>query len=72
MARWLMCDKKDEQLHLFGESQTIVHYFDRNGALHSGRLVRRVRKGRKQGAFVVIDSKGRRVITQNVRNLEYF
>jgi hypothetical protein len=66
-----MCDKEREQMHLFGEFQIIVHYFDRNGALRSGRLVRRIRKGKKKGAFVVIDSEGRKVVTQKVRNIEY-
>ena len=40
-------DEEREQLNLFGESPTIVHYFDRNGALRSGRLIRRIQKDTK-------------------------
>jgi hypothetical protein len=61
----------NNQLNLFGQLPTIVHYFDRNGALRSGRLIRRIHKGKKKGAFVVVDSDGHQVITLKVRNLEY-
>ena len=64
-------DEEREQLNLFGESPTIVHYFDRNGALRSGRLIRRIQKGKKKGAFVVMDSEGHKVVTMKVRNFEY-
>ncbi len=64
-------DEDREQLNLYGESQNIFHYFDRNGALRSGRLIRRIQKGKKKGAFVVMDSEGHKVVTMKVRNFEY-
>jgi hypothetical protein len=64
-------NEDNNQLNLFGKFPTIVHYFDRNGALRSGRLIRRVCKGKKKGAFVVVDSDGHQIITLRVRNLEY-
>ena len=59
------------QLELLGDKQPVVHYFDKNGALHSGVLVRRITKGKRKGKIVVMDNKGRRVIPAKVRNIEY-
>ena len=60
----------DSQLTLFSKAESIVHYFDKDGGLHSGRLVRRVKKGRKKGAWVVRTAEGREIIPFRIRNIE--
>lgn len=59
------------QLEFFGASEVVVHYFDRDGALHSGRLIRKIKKGKKQGAFIVSDSLGKFHVPYKIRNIEY-
>jgi hypothetical protein len=56
------------QLQCFG---AVVHYFDKDGALHSGRLLRKIKRGKKRGAFVVADGFGKALIPAKVRNIEY-
>ena len=56
------------QLELF--TGPIVHYYDRAGALRSGRLVKKVRRGKRRGAFVVADASGRLTVTSKIRNIE--
>ncbi len=60
----------DSQLTLFSSAGSIVHYFDKNGSLHSGRLVRRIKKGKKKGAWVVRTAEGREIIPYKIRNIE--
>ncbi|HDQ44271.1 MAG TPA: hypothetical protein ENN17_02065 [bacterium] len=59
-----------DQLSLFNRQQVRVHYYDENGALHTGILVRRIRKGRRAGCFLVRDPSGRRFIPDKIRNVE--
>ena len=61
----------EDQLNLLGSDPATVHYFDSNGALHSGRLVRRIKKGRLKGKVVVEDSSGRQLIPPKVHNIVY-
>ena len=63
-------DVKMTQLELIPENSKIVHYFDRNGALRSGRWVRRVESGVNQGAVIVSDYSGHEVIAHQIRNIE--
>ena len=56
------------QLELFTGPN--VHYYDRAGALRSGRLVKKVRRGKRRGAFVVADASGRLTVTVKIRNIE--
>ncbi len=60
-----------EQLEFFGLTKAVVHYFDRDGALHSGRLVRKIKRGKKRGTFVVSDTFGRLHIPYRIRNIEF-
>ncbi len=60
-----------EQLSLLGDDQPLVHYFDANGALRTGRMVRRIQKGKRKGAIVVIDHHGRKFIPKKIRNIDY-
>jgi hypothetical protein len=59
------------QLGFFGVNDVVVHYFDKDGALRSGRLLRRIKKGKKRGAFVVADAFGKPFIPPKIRNIEY-
>ena len=59
------------QLNLFSTRPPVVHYFDREGALHSGYMVRRIQRGKRRGQCIVVNSDGRRQITWQVRNIEY-
>jgi len=58
------------QIHLDMPRRAIVHYFDNNGALRSGYLVRRIEKGSKIGCVVVSDQAGNQVIARRIRNIE--
>jgi len=64
-------DKNYEQMEIFSLKPDVVHYFDRNGALHSGRFVRIISKGKKKGQIVVQAPNGRKFIPYKVRNVEY-
>ena len=56
------------QLELFEYELPTVHYYDENGALHSGYLMGVVPRGKKKGEHVVLTSSGQRVITSRLRN----
>lgn len=60
-----------DQLNLLGQRKTIVHYFDHNGALRSGMLVRKIEKGKSKGLYVVTDWEGHKFIPSRIRNIEY-
>jgi len=60
-----------EQLEFFGISEAVVHYFDRDGALHSGRLIRKIKRGKKRGTYVVSDTFGKTHIPYKIRNIEF-
>jgi hypothetical protein len=62
--------KPNTQMELFDFRPSIVHYWDRDEALHSGRIVRKIKRGKKKGQYVVVDSKGKRFIPQKIRNIE--
>jgi len=68
-----MTDHDDMQLGFLATEaeNAIVHYFDKGGALRSGKLVRRVKKGRKKGQVVVQDNDGRQFVPFKVRNIEF-
>lgn len=59
-----------DQLDLLGGNQPIVHYFDKNGALRSARMVRKINKGKREGAVVVRDLDGNQFIPDHIRNIE--
>jgi len=59
------------QLHLFQTGPPVVHYFDSDGALHSGYLVRRIKRGRRKGRIVVSNSDGHILVPYKVRNIEF-
>ena len=58
------------QLDMLDAQRPVVHYFDENGALHSGRMVRKIEDGEQAGAVVVSDFDGNQVITERIRNIE--
>jgi hypothetical protein len=59
------------QLEFFSAALAVVHYFDKDGALHSGRLVRKIKKGKKRGSFVVADAGGKILVPGKIRNIEF-
>ena len=61
----------NDQLDLLGHRKPIVHYFDHNGALRSGMLVRKIEKGKSKGLCVVTDWEGHKFIPSRIRNIEY-
>ena len=73
-GRPLQNDQNDiepqDQLSLFTRQQVRVHYYDVNGALHTGILVRRIKKGRRRGKILVQDTSGRILIPAKIRNIE--
>jgi hypothetical protein len=58
------------QLDLIKPTNHVVHYFDQNGALRSGRLVRRIEKGEQRGSVVVSDHDGNEFVPSRIRNIE--
>jgi len=62
---------KDSQLGLFSFQEPVIHYFDKNGALRSGYLVRWIKKGKKKGLPVVRESNGKYYVPGKIRNVEY-
>ena len=68
-----MTDHDDRQLGFLATDaeNAVVHYFDKGGALHSAKLVRRITKGRKKGQVVVRDANGREFVPFKVRNIEF-
>jgi hypothetical protein len=60
-----------DQLNLLGKQKPVVHYFDHNGALRSGMLVRKIEKGKSKGLCVVTDWEGHTFIPSRIRNIEY-
>ncbi len=58
-------------MELFDTVPRVVHYFDENGALHSGRFLRRITKGKHKGKLIVLGGDGRRVVPKRVRSLDY-
>jgi len=60
----------DHQLDLLNTGRYIVHYFDNNGALRSGRLVRKIEKGERKGMIVVSDHEGHTFVPERIRNIE--
>ncbi len=60
----------DGQIELIRAQKYIVHYFDKNGALRSGRLIRKFEKGTQKGMCEVADYKGHKLVPDRVRNIE--
>ena len=58
-----------EQQSIF-RKKVVIHYFDKNGALRTGTIIRRIKKGKHAGDYVVEDSKGNKVIPKEIRNIE--
>ena len=58
------------QLELLDPRPSVVHFWDKDEALRTGRLVRKIKRGKKRGLYVVADSTGRCFIPQKIRNTE--
>gem|GEM_PF-3398479 len=63
-------EKRDaRQLELF--ESAIVHFYDRNGALHTGCLFKKISKGRHRGQFLIKTTAGRIIKPHRIRNVEW-
>ena len=58
------------QMSLLRDEEPVCHFYDKNGALRTGRIIRRITKGKNKGRFVVEDNNGRRFMPDRIRNLE--
>ena len=63
-------DSTGEQLELLDSRPSLVHFWDKDEALRTGRLVRKIKKGKKTGSYVVADSSGKKRIPARIRNIE--
>ena len=59
-----------EQLELLDTRPAVVHFWDKGEALRTGRLVKKIKKGKAKGQFVVEDSTGKRQVGPKIRNVE--
>lgn len=59
-----------DQMTLFENRGALVHYYDKNGALHTGRLCRIIKRGRQAGQMVVRNQQGKKILPHKVRNVE--
>lgn len=65
-----MKQEHSEQLSFLAAEPPLCHFYDRNGALRAGRIIRRFTRGMKKGRFLVEDIHGKRVIPDRIRNIE--
>jgi hypothetical protein len=65
-----MTKENAEQLSLLGTEHPVCHFYDRNGALRTGYLIRRFTKGVRKGRFLVEDVNGKRFVPERIRNIE--
>ena len=71
LLKFAYLKERTMQLNLFSTHPPVVHYFDREGALHSGYMVRRIRRGKHRGQCIVVNAQGRSQVAWQVRNIEY-
>ncbi len=58
------------QLELIHSHSSVVHYFDKNGALRSGYLIKKIEQGENKGSVLVADTEGNEFMTDKIRNIE--
>jgi len=58
------------QMSLLSDETPVCHFFDKNGALRTGRIIRKYTRGKRKGRFLVEDTNGRRHIPEKIRNIE--
>ncbi|MBN1780813.1 hypothetical protein JW948_06800 [bacterium] len=63
-------DNQSGQMSFLNGGPPVCHFFDRNGALRTGRIIRRYTKGRRKGRFLVEDVNGKRFVPEKIRNIE--
>jgi hypothetical protein len=60
----------NDQLELLDDKPAMVHFWDKDQALRTGRLAGRIKRGKKKGQYVVVDSAGKRRVCPKIRNIE--
>jgi hypothetical protein len=63
-------DPLPTQLELLDTRPAVVHFWDKDEALRTGRIVRRIKRGKKRGLYVVKDSAGKKLVPPKIRNIE--
>jgi len=58
------------QMELLDTRPAVVHFWDEDQALRTGRLVRRIKRGKKRGLYIVKDSAGKNRVPSKIRNIE--
>jgi hypothetical protein len=62
--------KESPQLELLDKRPSVVHFWDESEALRTGRIVRKIKRGRRQGQYVVEDGSGKRRVGPKIRNIQ--
>ncbi len=57
------------QLNLFEKQRAFVNYYDKAGALRTGQLIRRIKKGKYKGRYIVLDMHGKRIMPDKIRDI---
>jgi hypothetical protein len=63
-------ESRSIQLSLLADESPLCHFFDKNGALRTGRVLRRYTKGKMKGRFLIEDVNGKRCVPEKIRNIE--
>jgi hypothetical protein len=59
------------QLELLDPRPSVVHFWDKDEALRTGRIERRIKRGKRKGMYVVLDSTGKKHVPLKIRNTEH-
>ncbi len=63
-------EDRNKQLELLDTRPAVVHFWDEHQALRTGRLGRKIKRGKRKGQYVVVDSSGKRQVGPKIRNIE--
>ncbi|MDM7925856.1 MAG: hypothetical protein QUS35_07535 [bacterium] len=70
MTKRIIRPESEGQLELLDDRPAVVHFWDKGQALRTGRLAGRIKRGKKKGQYVVVDSTGKRRVCPKIRNIE--
>jgi len=61
---------RNAQLSFLSDEAPLCHFFDKNGALRTGRILRKYTRGRQKGRFLIKDVTGKQYVPEKIRNIE--
>jgi len=64
-------EQETRQLDLFDLGSAVVHFYDRNGALHTGSLLKKISRGCHRGQLLIKTTAGRIIKSHRIRNVEW-